>query len=789
LNAAPQAPGGEGVTLEFLRHLGSQEWLLLWLVLLSGLTALAYGLWLRAGVLRRDTGSDAMREVAAAIQAGSLAYLKRQFQTLIVFIFGLAVLLYFVYLPIYDDQRLALGVSFAFLAGSLSSYAAGFIGMMLAVQGNVRVAAAALTSFKSALQIAFRSGAVAGMMTVGLGLTGSILIFMIFRADAMKVLVGYGFGCALVALFMRVGGGIFTKAADVGADLVGKVEADIPEDDPRNAATIADNVGDNVGDCAGMAADVFESYIVTLIASVILGVGVLYDNGLVARLGGRAGADALALHLVIYPMLVNAVGIFASILGISTLSGRDDAEMDAMRPIQNGFRLAALAAVVGFGLISYFFLSGLGVDWWKFFLATLMGVVLAVVIERLTDHFTSTEYSPVTEIALASRGGPATLLLSGLSTGLEAAVWQALAIAATVAVSFAIFQSAALAAYGVALTGLGLLTTAGFILAMDTFGPISDNANGIFEMSGALQNEGGEKDETAQRIVSRLDAVGNTTKALTKGFAIATAVIAALSLFSSYIGSVAEAQLAQGLDAALRLNATGIQINLTNVFIGFIIGGCVPFLFSSFAIRAVSRSAGQVVNEVRRQFRDHPGIMTGDEKPDYARCVDIVTAAAQKELLAPAVLAICTPIAVAFAPGLGAAALGGYLAGAILCGQLMAVFMSTAGGAWDNAKKKIEDGMLGGKGTEFHKASIIGDTVGDPFKDTAGPALNPLIKVMNLVAILVAPLTIAPLAIGTRIGITSAMLLLLAVAVTMNKRSENEEAVEAAVAVREVEVV
>jgi len=787
LNNAPQVPGGEGVTLDFLQHLSSTEWLLLWLVLLSGLAALAYGVWLRSRVLMRDTGSDSMREVAAAIQAGSLAYLKRQFQTMIVFILGLAVVLYFVYLPIYEnDSRLALGVSLAFLAGSLSSYAAGFIGMMLAVQGNVRVAAAALSSFKNALQIAFRSGAVAGMMTVGLGLTGSTVIFMIFREHAMKVLVGYGFGCALVALFMRVGGGIFTKAADVGADLVGKVEADIPEDDPRNAATIADNVGDNVGDCAGMAADVFESYIVTLIASVILGVGVLYDNGLVATLGGQNVANTLALHLVMYPMLVNAVGVFASIIGIATLTGRDDEEMDAMRPIQNGFRLSAVISVAGFGLISYFFLNGFAVPWWKFFLATLMGVILAVVIERLTDHFTSTEYSPVHDIALASRGGPATLLLSGLAIGLEAAVWQALAIAATVSVSFAIFGNPALAAYGVALTGLGLLTTTGYILAMDTYGPISDNANGIFEMSGALQNPDGTTNETAHRIVSRLDAVGNTTKALTKGFAIATAVIAALSLFSSYIGSVSEAQLLHGVAVAERLNATGIQINLTNVFIGFIIGGCVPFLFSSFAIRAVSRSAAQVVNEVRRQFREHPGIMTYEEKPDYARCVDIVTAAAQKELMAPAVLAICTPIAVAFMPGLGAAALGGYLAGAILCGQLMAVFMSTAGGAWDNAKKKIEDGMLGGKGTEFHKASIIGDTVGDPFKDTAGPALNPLIKVMNLVAILVAPLTVAPLTLGTRIGITSVMIVLLAVAVAINKRSEEGEDIEAAVGAREI---
>lgn len=768
---APRTPGGESASFDFLKDANPA---LLWIVLASGIIALLYGFWLRSSILKRDTGTDAMREVAAAIQAGSGAYLKRQFQTLIVFILGLMVLLYFVYSPRYGSF-VGAGIAGAFLVGALSSYAAGYIGMMLAVQGNVRVAAAALNSFKRALETAFQSGAVAGMMAVGLGLTGAAIVFMIFRENAMRVLLGFGFGCALVALFMRVGGGIFTKAADVGADLVGKVEAGIPEDDPRNPATIADNVGDNVGDCAGMAADVFESYIMTLVAAIILGGTVVLDSATML-LGTPSN---LALHLVMYPLLVNAVGVFASIIGINLVKGSDTGAIDPMKPIQIGFRTSAALAIVGFGLISYFFLNGFGdaLPWWKFFLATLMGIVLALVIERLTNYYTATECQPVTEIAGASRSGPATLILSGVAFGMEASAWQAVAIAITVAISYTIFNGIlGMAAYGVALAGLGLLTTTGYILAMDTYGPISDNANGIFEMSGALHDEQGNVNERAHRIVAHLDAVGNTTKALTKGFAIATAVIAALSLFSAFVNSVSEEQLKHGIEHAQTLLATGIQINVTNIFVGFLIGGAVPFLFSSFAIRAVGRSAFQVVEEVRRQFRLHPGILEGTEKPEYANCVDIVTAAAQKELVAPAILGICTPIAVAFS--LGAASLGGFLAGAILSGQLLAVFMSTSGGAWDNAKKKIEDGMLGGKGTDTHKASVIGDTVGDPFKDTAGPALNPLIKVMNLVSILVAPLAVGGLSPGTKFGISGVMILLIITAYVLNKKGQIEENVE-----------
>jgi len=550
---------------------------------------------------------------------------------------------------------------------------------------------------------------------------------------------------------MRIGGGIFTKAADVGADLVGKLEAGIPEDDPRNAATIADNVGDNVGDCAGMAADVFESYEVTLVAAIILGVAAAMTPA----------GQAFGVKLVIYPLLVRAIGVFASIIGTWFVRGRDDEAMDPMHPINVGFWTSAILASIGFGLAVWIYLGD-----FRFFLATFMGIVLVLVIGRLTEHFTSTEKGPVTEIANASRTGAATLLLSGLAEGLESSVWAILAIAVTIFGSFAIFHDPIMAFYGISLAGLGLLTTTAYILAMDTFGPITDNANGIFEMSGALR-EGEETNQAAGRIVARLDAVGNTTKALTKGFAIATAVLAATSLFGSFIE-----------DAGLV--ASGIQLNLPLVFIGFLIGGAVPFLFSSFAIRAVSRAAGLLVEEVRRQFREIPGIMEGKAMPDYGRCVMISTGAAQKELLGPGILAIFTPLLIGFGLGyaeplMGAAALGGYLAGAILTGQLMAVFMANTGGAWDNAKKKIEDGMLGGKGTEFHKAAVIADTVGDPLKDTAGPALNPLIKVMNLVAILAAPVAVGQMALGARLAIVIVSLLLLAGAVPFSKRKAAHE--------------
>jgi K(+)-stimulated pyrophosphate-energized sodium pump len=751
-----------------LPDLQSSDFNILYLVLASAVIALLYGLGLVIKVMKVDPGSKEMQDVSRAIQEGAAAYLKRQAKTMSVIIVILTIALYFLYRPVYtgDQAFVAWGIPLAFLLGSCASWCAGALGMWLAVRANCRVANAALSSFKKALETAFRAGTVAGMFTLGAGLLGATLIFLGFKENAIKVLVGFGFGGSLVALFMRVGGGIFTKAADVGADLVGKIEKGIPEDDPRNAATIADNVGDNVGDCAGMAADVFESYEVTLVAAIILGFA------FVAR------DQAFTLKLIIYPLIVRAVGVFASMLGTWLVKTKDREDINPMKPINVGFYTSALAAAVGFGILGYLYFGKVAIDsagnplphteWWRFFLATFMGIILAMIIGRLTEYFTHTDKQPVTEIAYAAKTGAATLILTGVAAGLESSVWAILAICGAIFGSMAIFGGdPILSMYGIALSGLGLLTTTGMILAMDTYGPISDNANGIFEMSGALTEENKE----AARIVHQLDAVGNTTKALTKGFAIATAVIAATSLFKSYIDSVADKASTLGMPAivdAARMGGTSLltasthwiesalAVSFPEVFIGVLIGGAVPFLFSCYAIRAVSRAAFDLVEEVRRQFREIPGIMEFKNKPDYSRCVEISTAAAQKELIGPALLAICTPIFVVFGLGYqepvkGVAALAGYLVGAILTGQLMAVFLSNSGGAWDNAKKKIEDGLFGGKGTEYHKAAIIGDTVGDPFKDTAGPALNPMIKVMNLVGILIAPIAVAPMAWQTRL--------------------------------------
>src|SRR5579885_1488112 len=651
---------------------------LLMAVLLCALVGLGYGYVRRSQVLRADAGTAPMREVAAAIQEGAVAYLHRQLRTMSVFVAAITVALWLLYRPIYAGHpELSLGIALAFLLGCACSYGAGYMGMSLTVQGNVRAAQAAGRGFRQAVEVAFRAGTVSGMFTVGLGLLGATVLFILFREHAPRVLVGFGFGGSLVAAFMRVGGGIYTKAADVGADLVGKVEAGIPEDDPRNAAVIADNVGDNVGDCAGMAADVFESFEVTLGVTVV----------------GVAGVTA-----------------------------------GLLRDPQTG-----------------------AVDW-RFFTAVMAGLALALVIAWLTDLYTSGAQGPVAEMAETTRTGAANFLLTGLGFGLESGVWALVAVALAILAAFGIFQGQpALVAYGVALTGLGLLTATGFILASDTFGPIVDNANGIHEMSHFET----APDPGVTRILGRLDAVGNTTKALTKGFAIATAVIAAIALFRSF---VAEAHL-----------GAGIRVNDPDVFIGLLVGGAVPFLVSAFLLRAVGRSAFQIVEEVRRQFREIPGLMERRARPQYHRCVDIVTAAAQRELLSPAVVAIGTPILVGFA--LGAPALGAYLAGAILTAMLMAVFMANTGAAWDNAKKRIEDGALGGKGSDAHKVSVIGDTVGDPLKDTAGPALNPIIKVMNLVAILIAPVVVLPLSVWVRGTVVVAALLGIALAVAVNRRA------------------
>ncbi len=733
--------------------------LILWLVLLSAFVALGYGLYLVRIVLEASPGAKSMTDVADAIEEGAMAYLRQQIRTMRWFVLIIFVALFFMYRHVYHGLALPLGISVAFLMGVSASYFAGFVGMWLAVKGNVRSANAALTSFKDAMELAFKAGGVSGMFTVGLGLLGATIIFLIFRENAMKVLIGFGFGGSLAALFMRVGGGIYTKAADVGGDLVGKVEAGIPEDDPRNAATIADNVGDNVGDCAGMAADVFESYEVTLVAAIILAAYALGEKDFIAAYGGPVGAGAFAVKLIIFALILRAVGVFSSIIGIMAVRvPMGSAMRDPMRPIVNGYIVSAVASIIGFFVVNYFYLTDprTGAPDWRFAITASVGIVLAVVTLWLTNYFTHPDKGPVTECATAARTGPATLILSGMAEGLESSVWALMVIAISIIAAMVIFRdSIALQFYGIALTGLGLLTTTGFILAMDTYGPITDNAHGIFEMGGIHQEE-------ASRTLSWMDAIGNTTKALTKGLAIATAVLAAVSLFRSFIDEA-------------HLGDIGVQINMPTVFVGLLIGGAVPFLVSSFLIKAVGRAAYQVVVEVRRQFREHPGIMEYKEKPDYERCVEIVTATAQKELLGPGILAIFAPLLVGF--GLGAGALGGFLGGTILTGQLLAVFMSNAGATWDNAKKKVEDGFLGGKGTEVHKATVVGDTVGDPFKDTAGPALNPMIKVMNLVGILAAPFTpagIAEVTVG-RILIVVLAVVLLSIAVVLSKKGSIAE--------------
>ena len=801
---AAHADSGEAVALPKFHQ---PEFILIWAVLGFGVLSVLMGMYWYRSVAAKSAGTAKMEEVGKAIRDGANAYLRQQVSAMAILVVIVAIglfVLYYKQTNLGYDVYAAAGVAAFFVAGVGASYLAGYIGMGMATIANQRTADQARRTFKGALETAFQAGAVSGMMTVGLGLIGACLVFLIYKDKAMLILVGFGFGGSLAALFMRVGGGIFTKAADVGADLVGKVEAGIPEDDPRNPVTIADNVGDNVGDCAGMAADVFESYEVTLVAAIILGASIIPQ----AIWSGNAAMTQSALQLVMYPLIVRAVGVLASIIGVFAVKGEDRADMDPMQPINTGFRVSALAATILIAGGSYwYFRNGVYIpgtqgdhpyEWWRFCLCTLAGIVLAIVIGWLTEYFTSTEHKPVTEIAYNSRTGPATMIISGFSYGLESSVWSAAAIAVTLLFALAIFpNNPLLAAYGIALAGLGLLSTTGYILAMDTFGPITDNANGIFEMSGVLEEDrehgaaavpaGGL---SGDRIVGRLDAVGNTTKALTKGFAIATAVIAAVALFRSFMTGahlLPPSDPTAHVDALSQGKIFGIPLDVPEVFIGLLIGGAAPFLFSSFSINAVGRAAYNLIEEVRRQFRDDPGIMLGTSKPDYARCVALVTAAAQKELLGPGILAIALPIFVGFGlgfrhPDVGAAALGGYLAGAIVTGQLMAVLLSNSGGAWDNAKKKIEDGLFGGKGTDNHKAGIICDTVGDPFKDTAGPALNPLIKVMNLTGILIAGIVIQDIPIAARITVVVVSGAALTGAVIFSKRGSivNEESMREA---------
>jgi K(+)-stimulated pyrophosphate-energized sodium pump len=988
-----------------------------------GLLAIIVAVYLRSSTLAESRGSEKMQEVGNAIREGALAYLQQQVKTMAIFVVILAIGLFFLYQSQYHSVKLGADIAVCFIAGVSASYIAGYTGMLMAVEGNMRTAHAALSSYAKTLRVAFRSGAVAGMVTVGMGLMGASLIFYFAQADAMKLLVGFGFGGSLAALFMRVGGGIFTKAADVGADLVGKVEAGIPEDDPRNPATIADNVGDNVGDCAGMAADIFESYEVTLVAAIILGAAtsIIFD-------------ESTWMKLILFALMARGVGIVASIFGIFAVRGSDDIDSDPLFEIRKGFWLSAALSIVGTFGLAYALMGGMGlplrativtdmepakradqliiqqvtrdflaknsaikdqqaatnailgdprvapmkiiaaggvqtiqgamgydpktspplidvsqyhpvdynsktdkvldyayvesaakpatsvrdafsdpdakgngrvpkplimarllltpnppppvkgqpappptaggegyfgpftrdsldtvlkssginvkeikemdvpatlyddddgdlafafdgpkgvspmeilpgigsfykssaadydaftkqtshvqpikvngmsvllarhpsVPFMNFFLAITFGVLMAFAIELLTDYYVSTHKKPVMEVAAVSTAGPAPMIIQGFALAAESSVFSVFVIVAALIVPLMLFPPAdyggsyILSFYGIALVGLGLLTSTGFILAMDTFGPISDNAQGVFEMSGA-----GHSSPSGSKAVQRLDAAGNTTKALTKGFAIATAVVAAVALFHSYLEDA-------------HLVAAGIRVEVPEIFLGLLIGGAAPYLFAAFSINAVGRASFQLIEEVRRQFKADPGIMAGTSKPNYGRCVAIVTEAAQKELLGPAILAIFLPVAVGFGFSIGktpvtiaghqynlvgAEALGGFLVGAILSGQLMAVLLANSGGMWDNAKKLIEDGLYGGKGTDAHKAGVVCDTVGDPFKDTAGPAMNPLIKVMNLVALLLAAMIIQPLSSGVLIGITLAAVVLLAFSIWWSKRA------------------
>jgi len=832
-----------------MRELNSTENVLIYIVLGIAIAGLLYAVWLRSQILAESKGSAKMQEVWNYIRTGANAYLSSQFRIIAVLIVVLMVVLFFsVYVvnptpyaiehfcpEIADEARsgvnadevrqgiatinanatenelqllqanavvyaeeaaiisqgavtcdtartsIAFGRAGAFLMGALFSAAVGFVGMNMAVQGNVRVAAAAVDpkrGYADALRIAYRSGTITGMLTDGLGLFGGTILFIIFGIASPDALLGFGFGGTLLALFMRVGGGIFTKAADVGADLVGKVEAGLPEDDPRNAAVIADLVGDNVGDCAGMAADIFESYEVTIVSGLILGLAV----ATVTR----------SPIWIIFPLVVRGIGVLSSI--ISTYTVRSTTGKDALSAITRGFYTAAAISIAMFSVFTLFYMrepdiNGGGIVWQPL-AAVIVGIVLAIVIDRVTAYFTDTEHEPVKDIARNTQTGPATVILSGLSSGMESSVWAVIVIAGSILASVAIFGLAPITngsgvqvvdtftavLYGVAMTGIGMLTLTGNNVSMDAFGPISDNAQGVAELAGESDGPGGE-------ILGSLDAVGNTTKAITKGVAIGSAVIAAVSLFGSFLTDTRVVQLGLGVPLEKTLFGTGINIAEPIVFIGFLLGGALIFLFSSLLIRAVNRAAFQMINVVRRQLRI-PGIMEGTKTPDYAECVSVSTQAAQRELLPIGVIAVLTPIIVGFL--LGAAALGGFLAGIILAGQLMAVFMSNAGGAWDNAKKYIEEGHYGGKRSEAHKAAVVGDTVGDPFKDTAGPALNPMIKVVNLVSLLVAPLVVTAAAQNTGPNwlVIIVMLLLLGVvgwAIMRSKRTdpETQKAVDA----------
>jgi len=680
------------------------ESLALWGIICVAVAALAYAATLAWEILRepKSSSSERMLEAWNAIKDGANAYLRRQFKSISYVIGALAIALYISAHVAGAPLSISLGRVAAFLMGAFFSAMVGYFGMNIAIQGNIRTAIYAGRDFRKALRISYRAGTVTGMLTDGLGLLGGTLIFITYLTQAPEVLLGFGFGGTLLALFMRVGGGVYTKAADVGADLVGKVEKGIPEDDPRNAAVVADLVGDNVGDCAGMAADIFESYEVTMVSAMLLGLAI----------------KPFDFKWIIYPLLVRAIGVISTIIGtyMVPLWPRRWVKRNAFKAMDLSYDLSAAITILSTFLLAHFYVKDLRV-----FVAVMVGVLLAISFNKLADYFTSPYKSPVDEIARSSRTGAATLLLSGLSLGFESTTWTLTIIAATIIVSVLIFAGSGIifAMYGVALAGIGMLTLTGNNLAMDSFGPIVDNAGGIAELSQA--------DPETKKALAALDEAGNTTKAVTKAIAIASAVLAAIALFASYAETI-----------GVRMGEKFLELNIAEpiIFTGLLVGGAVPFLFSSIAIRAVRRGASKIIEIVREEFRK-PGVMEGTAKPDYGRVVEVATYTAQRELVTLALIGILTPLLVGFL--LGEFALGAFLGGAILTGQLLAVFMANSGAAWDNAKKKIEDGYYGGKGSEQHKSAVIGDTVGDPLKDTAGPALNPLIKVINLASMLFAP--------------------------------------------------
>jgi K(+)-stimulated pyrophosphate-energized sodium pump len=773
-----------------MQDLNPTEQAMIWAVMAIAIVGLLYALFLRAQVLREDKGTPEMQRVWNAIRTGANAYLNKQARSILPMIVILTIALFlsvyvvpptreavehFGKMGIEDEGQVTLIIAFgraaAFVMGALFSLTVGQLGMRMAVQANVRVAAEARHSFGGALRIAYRAGTITGMLTDGLGLFGGTIIFVIFGVAAPDVLLGFGFGGTLLALFMRVGGGIYTKAADVGADLVGKVEQNLEEDDKRNAAVIADLVGDNVGDCAGMAADIFESYEVTIVSALILGLALVAITG--------------QMQWIVFPLVVRGIGVLSSIIGTYLVRANKNTARAAMQAINRGFYSSAAFSVVVFAIFTALYMrTSDGATEWRPLISVTIGVLLAIVIDKITEYFTDTHFKPVRDIAKATDGGPATTILSGMAVGKESAVWGTLVIAATILISIVVWlgSSSNLAVqstfvlYGVAMTGIGMLTLTGNNVAMDSFGPISDNANGVAEMAGVTEGN-------ARQTLADLDAVGNTTKAITKGVAIGSAVIAAVSLFGSYLVDVTRVQLANGVLPVQSLQVRGIQVSDPLVFVGFLVGGVIPWLFSSISIKAVERAAGLIVNEVRRQFRD-PDIMNYKKEPDYAHAVTISTQAAQRELLTLAVISVTGPIIVGLV--LGVEALGGFLAGIILSGQLLAVYMANAGGAWDNAKKTIEDEKKDpehnlGKGSERHKAAVVGDTVGDPLKDTAGPALNPMIKVVNLISVILAPIavtfgmTVANAPASTRLAAGVAALLLAIAFVWAVRRSKRED--------------